>query len=395
MSEKISCLHYVDAIRLELGGVVQAVVDLCQAISANGHRVTLVTGDATDVPKEWSDGSGNWPDVVEVKQSAWMKRLLSRQALQTLDKVLDGVDLVHLHTPWDPSNLQVARRLRKRGIPYIVTVHGMLDDWSMKQKSLKKRLYLQLFGRALFEHATTVHLTAEGENEQASKWVPIDDRAAVQCYALDLTSYDPLPGPDPARRAYPRIAPECKKLLFLSRLHPKKGVELLVEAGALLREEGIPIQLLIAGPVDDEGYVASLRSLSRELKIEEYTEFLGMVRGIEKRSVFQLADVFVLPTFQENFGLVLAEAMACGTPVVTTRGTDIWKEIQRGGARIAEFTAQSLADQIRDLVTDQELRDRVGQQGLHFVRDWLDRTNVVAGYEEMYRETVRKGPRTG
>jgi len=209
---------------LELGGVVQAVVDLCQAISARGHQVTLVTSDATDVPTQWSDASGNWPRVVEIDSLGLTKRLISRQrlisrrGLRTFRELLDGVDLAHLHAPWELSNFQLMSILRKQRIPYIVTVHGMLDEWSMQQKAMKKKTFLSLGGRRLFEHATTVHLTAEAELEQAGRWVPIGDRGAIQCYALDLTSYDPLPGPGPALKAFPAICPEKKKILFLSRL---------------------------------------------------------------------------------------------------------------------------------------------------------------------------------
>lgn len=392
MSSQLSCVHYLSEVRLELGGVVQAVVDLCQAISARGHQVTLVTLDATDVPVQWSDASGNWPHVVEIESSALTKRLISRRGLSVFRELLDGVDLAHLHTPWDLSNFQLMPILRKQRVPYIVTVHGMLDEWSMQRNALKKKTFLSLGGRRLFEHATTVHLTAEAECEQAGRWVPIGDRGAIQCCVLDLTSYDPLPGPEPALKAFPAICPEKKKILFLSRLHPKKGVEFLLQAGAILRDQGLPIQLLIAGPGDDR-YVGQLKSLTSTLGLDDHTEFLGMVRGIEKRSLFQLSDVFVLPTFQENFGLVIAEAMACGTPVVTTRGTDIWREIERGGARIADTNPESLATQMRYFLTDRETRDRVGQQGLQFIWQWLDRDNVVNGYERIYHDTVHKGPR--
>lgn len=392
MSEQLSCVHFVSEVRLELGGVVQAVVDLCQALSVRGHKITLVTTDATDVPDHWSEPSGSWPQVVEVKHSALTRRLISRSGLKKFGSLINGVDLVHLHTPWDLSNFQLMPIIRKQKIPYIVTVHGMLDNWSMQQKSLKKKTFLSLIGRQLFENATSVHSTAEAEQEQAGRWVPIGYRGVIQCYALDLTSYDPLPGPDPALKAFPVICPEKKIILFLSRLHPKKGIDLLLKAGGILLEEGLPIQLLIAGPGDDH-YVEELKSLSCKLGIEKHTEFLGMVRGVEKRSVFQLSDVFVLPTYQENFGLVIAEAMACGTPVVTTRGTDIWREIERGGARIADMNPESLATQMRDFLTDKGIRDQVGQQGLRFVRGWLDRDNVTGGYERIYRETIQKGPR--
>jgi glycosyltransferase involved in cell wall biosynthesis len=152
----------------------------------------------------------------------------------------------------------------------------------------------------------------------------------------------------------------------------------------------VPVQLLIAGP-GDEHYTKKLKRLTSRLGMEDHTEFLGMVRGIEKRSLFQLSDVFALPTYQENFGLVIAEAMACGTPVVTTRGTDIWREIMAAGARIAEMNPESLANELHVLLKDEQACEAVGQQGLRFVRQWLDRSNVTSGYEKMYRDTIARG----
>lgn len=390
MSEKFSCLHYVSEVRFELGGVVQAVVDLCEALSARGHRVTLVTCDAKDVPQAWKESDEVGPKVIEIEPSSLTKKRISSAGLQDFQKALEGIDLVHLHTPWDLGNFQLIPILSDANIPYIVTVHGMLDDWCMDRKALKKQVFLKVMGKKLFEQATTVHLTAESEFEQASRWVPIDSRKAVQCYALDLSAYDPLPGPGPALKAFPQIDPDRLKILFLSRLHPKKGVEFLLQAGALLKERGLPIQLLIAGPGDAK-YVQSLKTLMSSLSLDKETEFLGMVHGVEKRSLFQLADAFALPTYQENFGLVIAEAMACGTPVVTTKGTDIWQEISAGGARIADLNPESIAGELQELFGDMDECRKIGERGYHFVRDWLDRDNVTSGYEEMYLQTIERG----
>jgi len=262
----------------------------------------------------------------------------------------------------------------------------------MDQRKLKKRTYLMLVGRSLFRYATAVHFTAKAERDQAQQWIPVTDRAVVQCYALDLTSYDPLPGPEPALKAFPEIHPEKKKILFLSRLHPKKGVELLLSAAALMRSQRLDFQLLIAGPGDDS-YVAQLMQMASQLGVSDITCFLGMVKGAEKRSLYQLSDVFVLPTHQENFGLVLAEALVCGTPVVTTRGTDIWQELQEAGARIADLTPEAISTAIAEILAEDDGGVQVGARGQEYVRRWLERSHVLEGYEKIYRDAIEKGPR--
>ena len=105
-----------------------------------------------------------------------------------------------------------------------------------------------------------------------------------------------------------------------------------------------------------------------------------MVRGRVKLSLYELADVFVLPTHQENFGLVLPEALACGTPVVTTRGTDIWRELEQAGAKIVDNRPLEIANAIKELLIDDNLRLALGEQGRSYIRNWLAEDKVLAGY---------------
>ncbi len=389
MEQRFSCVHFVREIRAELGGVVTAGIDLCQSMAARGHRIVLMTCDGKDAPAYWRD-EGNWPEVIEVPHSLFTELLLSRQGLRRFEEVMATVDVAHLHTPWDLCNFQLMRLLRRARVPYIVTVHGMLDTYSMAQKSLKKHTFLNVGGRTLFRNATTIHFTAQGEMEQALQFIPGRDRSLVQAYALDLSSYNPLPGPEPAYKAFPRIRREARKILFLSRVHPKKGVDLLIRAAAIMKRGSLPFQVLIAGP-GEEKYLDSLKSMAAELGVADVVEFLGMVHGVEKRSLYEAADVFVLPTHQENFGLVLAEAMACGTAVVTTRGTDVWHEMLQGGARIVDESPDEIAAAILEVVTDPEKCRRIGQQGLEFVYQWLDRDRVSAAYEAMYFDAITRG----
>jgi glycosyltransferase involved in cell wall biosynthesis len=385
----LSCVHYLEACLLEQGGVVQAVLDLSQALAKRGHRITLLTMDAKDAPHDWHHDASA-PRIVQLPAGCGGLGLLSRAGLRRAMEFAGQADIVHLHTPWALANRQLARRLQARGIPYVLSIHGMLDAWSMAQKPLKKRIYLALGGRQFLRGAARLHFTAESEKTQAQPRVHrANGRSVVVPLIVDLSSYDFLPGPELAHRAFPAILSDRPLILFLSRLHPKKGVELLISAAAILRQRTVNFQLLIAGPGDD-AYRAGLEAEADRQGVRSCVQFLGMVRGQEKLSLYQRANVFALPTHQENFGLVLIEALACGTPVVTTRGTDIWRELEDAGALIVERTAPALATAIEKLLADPAASVRLGEQGRAFVHQWLQPQRVIQQYEQLYADAIRK-----
>ncbi|MFN9993716.1 MAG: glycosyltransferase family 4 protein, partial [Phycisphaerales bacterium] len=180
------------------------------------------------------------------------------------------------------------------------------------------------------------------------------------------------------------LEPQRHRVLFLSRLSPKKGADRLLRAAALLSD--INADFILAGPADSDEYESELKQLARELNVEGAVRFVGMVRGDDKYALFRAADVFVLPTSQENWGFVILEAMASGVPVITTKGVDIWPELQRsGGARIVETDVETLATAIRSLLEDRTLRLTMGQAGREWVRTTFDRENILSSYENLYQ----------
>jgi len=386
---RLSCAHFLYDFRLEQGGVVRAILDVCEALVERGHSATVLTCDATDIPERWTRADHRSPQCVPLPAARLGVDCISRAGLQQARGVLSDADVVHLHTPWSIGNLQLARILRWLAKPYVVTIHGMLDDWSMAQRSLKKRLFLALAGRRFLESAAMVHFTAEQERAQAIRWIPAAAaRTAVIPLVFELGPYDNLPGPELAREAFPPCGGDEPTVLFLSRLHHKKGVELLIDAAAVLHDRGRRFQLLIAGPGDD-AYRATLAVRAESLGLAERVHFLGMVRDQLKLSLYQAADVFVLPTQQENFGFVLVEALACGTPVLTTKGTDIWEEIEQAGGVIVPREAGLLAETMGRLLDDDALREELGPRGRSYIYKWLSHDRVVGQYEELYSTVVR------
>lgn len=402
---KMRILHYLSEVTLEHGGVVRSVLDFSKALASAGHEVTLACFDDTSVPGAWKCGHDSawragtpraltlgWPGLPKA-----IRRFRWREA-QVMAREIAACDVLHLHGPWESTNAQLAAMARRLGKPYILSIHGMMDDWCMAQGALKKRVYTSWRVGPMARGAAAVLFTAEGEKRQVMKWlggVP-DDRARVLPLMFDASEFAELPGQEAARTAFPALRTDGPVVLFLSRLHPKKGVETLIDACAILKREyaaaerkGAPaFRLVIAGSGTFE-YEAALKKRAADAGLSDRAFFVGMVTGREKVSLMQAADVCALPTSQENWGFVILESLAAGTPVVTTRGVDIWPEVEKGGgAVISEGTAEAIAAAVRGLLEDPAKTERMGSAGREWVLRWLEAGSVVARYEGLYRGAV-------
>lgn len=379
--------HYFCRMRLEGGGPVRGVLDLTAAMRRRGHAVRLVTTDDTDVPDEWKRGSDQWPTVQRIARPAIGGALFSPMQRSMLSRAFAGSDVVHLHGVWTPSNTQVARICRGLGVPYVWSIRGTLDDWCMGERGWKKRLFLAMGARSALEHAACCHLTAEDELRQSKKWFP-RGRGEVIPNLLDLSAYADLPGPELAREAFAQLSGGRPVALFLSRLHYKKGIPLLIEAMEQLRGRGVDATLLLAGS-GAAGYEDELRRLIAAKGLGDRVHLIGFVSGPLKLSLYQAADLFVLPTSQENFGFVLFESLACGTPLVTTKGVDTWPELESsGGAVIVDAEAGQLAAAMGELLGDRARLARMGGAGRAWVRDFLDPETIAARFEGLYRSAA-------
>ena len=381
-------VQYMSRIKLEDGGVVRAVLDLCGALAARGHDVTLLAGDSSDVPSTWRSGGDGLPHVHTLQRRSGLLPRLTPQATLDAGRIIQESDVLHLHVPWDPICVQLGRIARRSGVGYVVSLHGMLDEWCMARKALKKRLYMRAVGRGLLEQAAYVHCTAQAERDESRKWYPRGCSHVVPLI-FDLAPFERLPGPQLARETYPQAFSGEPVVLFVGLLKPLKRLELLIQSAAILREDGHEVKTLIAGS-GDQWYEGRLRRLVQQLRLEDRVEFLGFVSGSEKLSLYQAADVFVLPSRHENWGFVIVEALLCQTPVITTRGVAIWQELEDGGGTVViEDTPRALAAAIVTLASDKARRQDMGQAGRDWVRRFLDVDELVGQYVSLYGRAAR------
>ncbi|NBW08022.1 MAG: glycosyltransferase [Caulobacteraceae bacterium] len=247
-------------------------------------------------------------------------------------------DAVIVNGLWNYATFAAARVLPHAGVPYFVFTHGMMDPWFRRTyplKNLAKQGFWQVCEGPLTRGAKAVLFTTEEEKllARGEFW---GSRYKEQVVGYG-TSTAPVRTAAQAE-AFAAMAPELKGrpyLLFLSRIHPKKGVDLLVEAFARAAALQPDLQIVVAGP-DQTGSVAALKAQAQTLGIADRLHWPGMLQGDAKWGAYYGAEAFILPSHQENFGIVVAEAMACGKPVLISDKVNIWREVEGAGAGLVE-----------------------------------------------------------
>jgi glycosyltransferase involved in cell wall biosynthesis len=374
-------LQYIEAVDFRGGGPPHAVVQLVDALDSRGHEVILATTVDRDVPKDWSGCSG--PKILRLPPVAGQLRRLTSTGILRLREAISRCDVVHLHGVWEPANLQVAAICQSLGKPYVISLRGMLDDWSMRQRPFRKRVYLRLAGRGYLERAAIIHCTADAELQQARKWFP-KGRGAVVPNLIDFRAYQQCPTPKEARARWPELNAASFTVLFLSRIHEKKGVEHLIRAVARIIARIPGIRLVIAGG-GRPAYVESLKLLTASSGIAEQTTWTGMVDGSLKRSLYAAADLLAVPTSQENFGFVFFECLAAGTPVVTTDLVDTKTELLRsGGAIVVPQSIAAFATEIEMFATGHRDAAAMGAAGREWTLAQLGSDRVAGQFELLF-----------
>ncbi len=380
------------------GGPVQSVSALCHGLARLGEDVTVFTTnidgpDDLSVPLErpvLQDGIKVYYFQVQSPRH-WSFSWPLRKALERGGR---SYDLLHLHAVFVYPTLTAGHFCRKYGIPYVVSPRGMLDPIVLRMKPIRKKIYLNLFERRNLNGASALHYTAPHEEAQA---LPLQLRAppVVVPNGLDVQQFKHLPSPGSFRARHPELANK-RLILFLSRIHPKKGLDRLAHAFGELARRVSDAHLVIAG-YDDEGYGVLVRRWLEAEGVLARVTFTGPLVGEDKLTAFCDCDLFVLPSYQENFGMAALEAMACGLPVVVSKGVYLYPEIQKAGAGlVVEGEPEGLAAAIEVLLRDPCLRARMGEAGRQLVRERFSIERVADQMRLVYRTILnnKRQPRT-
>jgi len=338
-------LHITSLVDLATGGPAEGLRNYCATYASFGYEVEVVSFDD---PASVADQ--NFPVPLHPMGPARGVFGYTPRMIPWLRANLHRFDLVLVNGVWNFNTMAAARVLAGSGKPYAIFTHGMLDPYfkhAFPLKHIKKLFFWHLFLAGFFNRANAVFFTSEEEKILARQsFGNYHVREQVIPYGTYGPKCDLAAARDQFLARFPELAGK-RLALFLSRIHPKKGTDLLVESFARTLAKDPAWQLVLAGP-DQIGWQSELTEKARQLGIAERITWTGMLKDELKWGAFAASECFVLPSHQENFGIVVAEALACNLPVITTDKVNIWREIKAANAGLIghdtlEATTQLLA----------------------------------------------------
>ena len=302
----------------------------------------------------------------------------------TLRRTIATYDIVHIHWLYDFACIATARAALKAGVPFVVQPNGSLDPHLRKKNALAKRGYLATVGRPLLTRAAALVFTSEQEQALASYGPRLSEW--ILPVGLDAATFAHRPPPGTFRAGFPAVRGPF--LLFVGRLSKQKGLDLLLGAFARVIRTRKDLWLVLAGP-DPDGLGADLRALSNRLGIQHRVIFTGLLPHEMKLAAFVDAELFVLPSYAENFGAVTTEALACGLPVVLSNQVNIHGEMEAAGvATVVQCSVDSVATGIDAALADHTLRQRIATLGPELVRARYTWDAIVPSYIERYCQAI-------
>lgn len=375
-TREVRVLHVIAGLHPRFGGTSRVVVDVTDALSKQSHMsVTLLTQSRVK-DETVAAASTDVHRVVALSRSrlALSAGLPLRAALKQI-MIADSVRLIHNHGLWHPANHWAGTAGCRFGVPLVVQPHGMLEPWALYHKVWKKQIAMALFQRRDLECAKLLIATSTSEYLNFRR-LGFRHPIAVIPHGVTMPLRSTPDVPPVAQAGRERVA------LFLSRVHPKKGLLNLVNAWANLTPKGW--KLRIAGP-DEGGHLQDVMRAVRGFGIADSVEYVGEVDGPSKSVVYRSADLFVLPSFSENFGVVVAEALAHGVPVITTRATP-WSGLRDHGCGWwIEATVDALTDTLREALekAPSDLR-AMGDRGRQYAAEFTW-SRVAQQTQDSYR----------
>ncbi len=382
-------LQIVPSISLVYGGPSQMVRGLSQGLAAAGADVTILTTDANgdngqaplDVPLGKAIAQDGY-QVIHFPCRPFRRYKFSIELLQWLDRHGRDYDVIHIHALFSPISSMAAWVARRIGVPYILRPLGTLDPADLKKKQQIKQLYAALLEGPNLKGAAAVHFTSAQEAKISERF---GAKTLDWIFPLGVT----LPEPQGNAREQLGLTENWPIVLFMSRIDPKKGFDLLIPALENLVQ--LPFYFVVAGanPQDPE-YEDKIRQRLATSSLGNRTHNLGFVSGGAKTALLKAADLFVLPSYYENFGIAVAEAMHMGTPVVISDQVHIHDNVSTSQSGwVCNCSVEGLTQALREALRDPLALERRGKNAQTYAQSNYCWETIAPSMLTAYRSLVK------
>ena len=289
----------------ELAGALETIGVTSEIISAQGRRVGTPETVPNDIP-------------IHLFETGSLARLWTAHTpglKKTLARKIPDFDLVHIQELWHYPGYIASKIARSRNVPYIVTIHGELNEWNLQQKRLKKQIYMTAIQRGILKKSAALHAITQAESNRIRQ-LEIETPVAMIPNGIHTEAFENLPDRSQFVSRYPELENRMI-VLFLGRIQQKKGLDILAQAFGNLVRTRDDVRLVVAGP-DEDNTLTEVKTILKSHGALEKAEFPGMLTGEQKLEALSAADIFALTSYSEGFSVALLEALSAGLPLVIT-----------------------------------------------------------------------------
>lgn len=378
-------LHIISGFAEKYGGIAQVVYNLSSTQASFGHKVTIAASTRQGEENEVLRPNGV-KLVISLQDKVNM--LWNSHSFKLYNDAKDLVgnsDIVHVHGIWNHSSFVGSRVSYILNKPYIITPHGSLAPWCLAQKRIKKKIYMAIVQKKQLLRANLIHAISDAEandirdilGETKIRTVPngvsVDTNIKINEVLDFWNSYPCLRGK--------------RYVLFLGRLHPKKGVDILIKSFARLIEDFNDLVLVVAGP-DEIGWRSKLEQLTRKLGITKSVVFTGLVTGAYKKCILKNAEIVVLPSHSEVLSIVALEAMAFSKPLIISEGCGFPEVAEKGAGIIVKPRVEEIGDAMRSVLGKTEKLKQMGKRGRELIEEKYSWQKIASQMNEIYYEAI-------
>jgi len=390
---RLKVLHVIPSVAACRGGPSKAVIEMVSSLRKQGIDAEIATTN-DDGPNNLEVNLNSLVDYSGVPVRFFKRALPPVAALREfsysmsftrwISHHITDYDVVHVHAIFSYCSSYAMYVARKKGVPYVVRPIGQLQNWSLKQAGTKKTLYLKAIEKNNIESASAVQFTAEAEQDESEQILSLSGH--VIPLGVDLPDSVALSKKQLFEYLGFSEVPSGVSVLYLSRLHPKKGLELLMQA--LSRIDNCDYSLLIAGD-GEASYKNNLSALSQQLEIAHKCLFLGHVDGRIKNALLHHADLYALTSYSENFGISVLEAMASGLTPVITDGVALSKVVNENQlGYVCSANVDNIEATMRSAFANQKKLSAMGEKASRYTVENYSWQSIAKRLESLYLSLI-------